>query len=324
MGSHIFLTSEKNFKKCLEYGICGGIFHPFERTNSEIIAGFEAIRPGDFVFFYVKNIGVYGLWKVTSQSFFDEFDIWGEEGRSFPYKVCFEPTIRQFSRPIVLSDILDLRDKGRIWTFELGTFTKKSHQPITTEESKELMRLLLRNNPILRPVTPIPKPYSSNGVALPLKLETDRKGQIKIEGYLNAWFMRSFACGKLRDIVGEYHDFLNYIPTSFNTVMDIFLTHVTSVDSVDILHKFTCIELKTGMCTENDLNQIIKYENWLVRKLANGDSEMVQSMLIAFDFQDKVLEYVRKRRLIEQKTVRLLKYQVTAERDDIMLAEVEL
>jgi len=84
MGSHIFLASQKNFKKCLEYGIYGGISHPFERTNSEIIAGFEAIKLGDFIFFYVKNIGVYGLWRVTSHPFFDEFDVWQEEGRTFP------------------------------------------------------------------------------------------------------------------------------------------------------------------------------------------------------------------------------------------------
>ncbi|OGO05991.1 MAG: hypothetical protein A2Y60_00790 [Chloroflexi bacterium RBG_13_54_9] len=323
MGNHIFLVSQENFRKCLEYGVYGGISHPFERTNSEIIAGFEAIGPGDFIFFYVRNVGVYGIWKAQGRPFFDEADIWGRADQTYPYRVCFEPTIRQFPRPIALSDILDLRDKGKIWTFDLGTFTKKSHQPITTEESKELIRLLLRNNPIFYPVGQVPEPYSSNGVELPLKLETDKKGQIKIEGYLNGWFMRAFAHGRLKDIIGEYHDFLNHVPTSFNTVMDVFLTHITTVDSVDILHKFTCVELKTGLCTEGDLNQIVKYENWLVRKIASGDSEMVQSMLVAFDFQDKVLEYVRKRKLIEEKTVRLLKYRVIKEQDDIVLAEVE-
>jgi len=323
MGNHIFLVGKENFEKCLEYGVYGGISHSFERTNSEIIAGFEAIRPGDFIFFYVKNIGIYGLWKVTSMPFLDEHDIWGREDQLYPYRICFEPTIREFRKPIALSDILDLRDKGKIWTFDLATITKKSHQPITTEEGKELIRLLLRNNPIFYPPTQISKPYSTREVALPLKLETDRKGQIKIEGYLNAWFMRSFAQGKLKSLIGEYYDFLNYIPTSFNTVMDIFLTHVTTVDSVDILHKFTCIELKTGTCTEVNLNQIIKYENWLVRKLAGGDSEMVQSILVGFDFQDKVLEYVQKRRLIEEKTVRLLQYRVAREQDDIGLTEIE-
>ena len=135
--------------------------------------------------------------------------------------------------------------------------------------------------------------------------------------------MRSFVSGRHKDIIGEYRDFLNFVPTSFNKVMDIFLTHVTEVDGVDVLHKFTCIELKTGTCTEEDLNQIIKYENWLTRRLADGDSEMVQSILVAFNFQDKVSEYVQKRRLIEEKTVRLLKYQVNSEQNDLILAEIQ-
>lgn len=323
MGNHVFLVGQENFKKCLEYGVYGGIYHTFERTNSEIIAGFEGIRPGDFIFFYVKNVGVYGLWKATSRPFLDEADIWGRKDQLYPYRVCFEPSIRDFPKPIALSDILDLRDKGKIWTFDLGTFSKKSHHPITTDEGKELIRLLLRNNPIFHPLAPILRPYPNKETVLPVKLETDSKGQIKIEGYLNAWFMRSFAQGRFKSLIGEYYDFLNHVPTSFNTVMDIFLTHITSVDSIEILHKFTCMELKTGLCTEDNLNQIIKYENWLIRKLANGDNEMVQSILVAFDFQDKVLEYVRKRKLIEEKTVRLVKYQVAREQNDIMLTEIE-
>jgi len=105
--------------------------------------------------------------------------------------------------------------------------------------------------------------------------------------------------------------------------MDIFLTHVTPVDGVDILHNFTCIELKTDICIEENLNQIIKYENWLVRKLASGDNEMVQSILVGYDFHDKVLEYVRKRKLIEEKVVRLIKYKVNNEENDISLQEID-
>ncbi|MBA7687756.1 hypothetical protein ES703_96225 [subsurface metagenome] len=257
MGNHIFLASKENFEKCLEYGVYGGISHSLERINSEIIAGFEAISPGDLIFFYVRNIGIYGLWRARSRPFLDEErDVWRRKDQFYPYRVCFEPSIRYFPKPIALSDVLDLRDKGKIWTFDLGTFTKKSHHPITTEEGKELIRLLLRNNPIFYPLTEISEPFSATQDALPLKLETDRKGQIKIEGYLNAWFMRSFAQGKLKSLIGEYYDFLNYIPTSFNTVMDIFLTHVTTVDSVDILHKFTCIELKTGTSSPRPAHSI--------------------------------------------------------------------
>ena len=322
MGNHIFLVSEKHFTKCLDYGVYGGISHTNERINSEIIASFEAIKPGDFVFFYVRNVGVYGLWKATSRPFQDKNDIWGEKDQKFPYRVCFEPSIRRFSKPIVLSDILDLRDKGKIWTFDLGAIMRKNHNPITTDESKELIRLLLRNNPIFHPVSPIVEPYPIRNVTLPISLATDNKGRIRYEGFLNAWFMRSFVSGRHKDIIGEYRDFLNFVPTSFNKVMDVFLTHVTEVDGIDVLHKFTCIELKTGICTEENLNQIVKYENWLSRKLADGDSEMVQSILIGFDFDDKVREYVQKRKLIEEKTVRLLQYRVNPQADDIILSEV--
>ena len=322
MSSHIFLVTQDRFPTCLKYGVYGGISHPLERINAEVIAGSEAIRPGDFVFFYVKNVGVYGLWKATTQPFFDKRKIWRDKEQDFPYRVCFEPVIQHFSKPISLSDILDLRDKAKLWTFDLGTIGKKSHHPITTDEGKELIRLLLRNNPISQPTAAIPEPYISNGVALPLRLDTNRRGQMKIEGYLNAWFMRQFSRGNLKDIIGEYHDFLNFVPTSFNTVMDIFLTHVRTLDSINILHKFTCIELKTGLSTEKDLNQIIRYENWLVRKLAAGDSEMVQSILVALDFQGEVLKYVQRRRLIEEKTVRLIRYRVSQDQDNIILTEI--
>jgi predicted RNA-binding protein with PUA-like domain len=321
MGYHIFLTGQENFKKCLECGVYGGASHPLERINSEIIASFQAIKPGDFIFFYVRNVGVYGLWRATSTSFFDPSDFWDDKEQKFPYRVCFEPSIRHFPKPIALSDILDLRDKGKIWTFDLGAIRLKNHNPITTDEGKEIIRLLLRNNPVFHSVAHISKPYLSNNNELPLNLMTDNKGHIRYEGYLNAWFMKSFVSGKLKEIIGEYRDFLNYVPTSFNKVMDIFLTHVTSVDGVDVLHNFTCIELKTDICTEKDLNQIVKYEHWLVRKLAGGDDEMVQSILVGFDFQDKVLEYVEKRKLIEEKTVRLLKYRVDQEKQDITLVE---
>jgi len=133
--------------------------------------------------------------------------------------------------------------------------------------------------------------------------------------------MEAFANGRLKEIIGDYSDYINYVPTSFNKIMDIFLTHVTNVDGVDILHKFTCIELKTGTVTEEDLNQIIMYENWLIRKLAQGDSDMVQSMLVGFEFDERVLEYRDKRRVIEEKTVRLLKYIVDEEKREITLVE---
>ena len=326
MGYHILLTKLDNFKVCMERGVYGGIYSTgspkSEQMNSEVIAGFAGIKIDDFVFLYVKNVGLYGLWKVICDPFYDDKPVWNDPKQTFPYRICFAPVVREFSRPVALSDVLDLRDKGKIWTFDLGAFTRKSHHPITTDEGKELIRLLLRNNPIYAPTKPIPNPYLPEARRpLPIRLDCAKKGRLIYEGYLNAWFMQAFAHGRLKGIIGDYSDFINHVPTSFNKIMDIFLTHVTNVDGVDILHKFTCIELKTGTITEEDLNQIIMYENWLMRKLAQGDSQMVQSILVGFEFDEKVLSYRDKRCAIEEKTVRLLKYRVDQEKQDITLEE---
>ncbi len=329
MGYHIFLAGENSFNVCVERGVYGGAHaagtRKSKQMNSEVVASFASIRVGDFVFFYVKGRGIYGLWRVTQGPFYDTERIWSETDQIYPYRVCFEPAVRRFSNPIAISDILDLRDKGKVWTFDLGTIMRKSHFPITSDEGKELIRLLLRNNPVYIEPGEIPNPYRPrHPQPLPLSLEQDRRGRLRYEGYLNAWFMRAFAAGKLKELIGDYADFLNFVPTTFNTVMDVFLTHVTKVGSMEILHKFTCMELKTGLVKEEDLRQVIRYESWLTRKLADGDSEMVQSILVGFDFDPKVVSYCAKRKTIDEKTVRLIKYRVDPQGNDLILEEVDL
>jgi hypothetical protein len=133
--------------------------------------------------------------------------------------------------------------------------------------------------------------------------------------------MRSLARGELKDLLGDYREFLNLVPTTFNKVMDIFLTHVTTIDSIDVLYKYTCIELKTDRATEQDLAQVLRYEDWLARKLAVGDHEMIQTILVARRFAGAVVDYVRNRQLIEEKTVRLISYTVADDRQNLELQE---
>ena len=322
MGYHIFLVGQDNFEVCLRHGVYGGASVERPQTNADIIASFSAIRSGDTIFFYVTNSGIYGLWRATTGTFFDSTPLWGDRQQLYPYRVCFDPIIRRFPKPIGLSDVLDLRDRGLIWTFDLNTLRRKNHNPITAAEGNQLIRLLLRNNPVFEAVAPISDQYPPQDTSLPIDLAINSQGRLKFEGFLNAWLTRQFVESRLRNLIGEYHDILNYVPTSFNTVMDIFLTHVTEFDSVDILHKYTCIELKTGQAGEKELHQLIRYENWLVRKLASGDAEMVQPIMVAHEFDEPLLAYVRGRQKIESKTVRLLSYRVDEARSVVSLEEL--
>jgi hypothetical protein len=152
------------------------------------------------------------------------------------------------------------------------------------------------------------------------ELSSGQSGRVGYEGWMNAWFMKSLVKGELTDLLGDYREFLNLVLTIFNKVMDIFL-HVTTVDSIEILHKFTCIELKSDRATKQDLRQVLRYEDWLSRKLAAGDNEMIQSILVARRFADSVIAYVKNYLRIEEKTVRLITYNVAYDNQDIELQE---
>ena len=158
------------------------------------------------------------------------------------------------------------------------------------------MRLLLRNNPIRKPTKPIDDPYLRPAAAPSIKIDfscNNQPGQIRYEGWLNAWLMDALSQGKFQELFGEYKEFLNLVPTTYNKVMDAFLTHIAEIDGMEVLYKFRCIELKTDRASLDDLTQILKYEEWIRRRLAAGDSHMVQSILLAHSFSADVVEYVR-------------------------------
>jgi hypothetical protein len=322
MGAHILLASKNNFEICTKHGVYGCVMPSKEWNRAEVIAGILTILPGDLIFFYVKNEGIYGLWRAIGKPYFDETKIWEADQQVFPYRISFEPATGHFPKPISISDMLDLRDKGRIWTFDLNPVQRKNQYKITMDEARELLRLLLRNNPIRQRPLDTPDPYASSVRSeIDVELASGKGGRVRYEGWLNAWFMRSLARDELKDLLGDYREFLNLVPTTFNKVMDIFLTHVTTVDSLDVLHKYTCIELKVDRATEQDLAQVLRYENWLARKLAAGDAEMIQSILVARRFADTVIDYVGARKRIEEKTVRLITYCVTYDGKRIDLQE---
>jgi hypothetical protein len=324
MGAHIFLVGENNFDICVKRGVYGCVFPSTEKNRAEVIAGILSIQSNDLVFFYVKNRGIYGLWKVIDEPFYDETKVWDNDQQLFPYRFCFQSTVGHFPKPVLLSDVLDLRDKGRIWTFDLNPVQQKNQYKITMDEARELLRLILRNNPIRNQPQHVSDPYVPiTREKIEPSIKSVKGSQLQYEGWLNAWFMASLAKGELKNIFGDYREFLNLVPTTFNKVMDVFLTHVTSIDSIDVTYKYTCIELKIDRATESDLSQILRYEDWLARKLADGDNEMVQSILVASRFTDSVIDYIQKRKLIEEKTVNLMSYRVTENDKSIELKTLE-
>jgi hypothetical protein len=221
MGAHIFLVGEDNFDVCIERGVYGCVMPSKEWNRGEIVSGILSIQTGDLVFFYVKNKGVYGLWKVIGEPYFDETRIWPSKEQTFPYRFSFEASVGQFEKPISLNDVLDLHDKGRIWTFDLNPVQQKNQYKITMDEARELIRPLLRNNPIRVVPSPIKNPYK---VMTTTKVDVDfssREGnRLRYESWLNAWFIRALSRGELKGLLGDYREFINLVPTFLLSVFD--------------------------------------------------------------------------------------------------------
>jgi hypothetical protein len=183
MGAHILLASQKNFEMCSKRGVYGCVMPSKDWNRAEVVAGILSILPGDLVFFYVKNRGVYGLWKVVGDPYFDETKVWADDQQLFPYRISFEPTVGHFPRPVSISDILDLRDKGQIWTFDLNPVQRKNQYKITMDEARELLRLLLRNNPIRLQPRAISDPYAPpKRGEVDVEFTSNKAGQVRYEG----------------------------------------------------------------------------------------------------------------------------------------------
>jgi len=245
----------------------------------------------------------------------DETPIWSSLDKVYPYRILIQSTAHTFSNPIYLSDLFDLRDKNALWSW-LG-IVKRSVQIFTDSECSEFRKLLFRNNPFGPSGRGISDPYAPlDQKPLPINLTSDKKGRIITsgapEGHLTAWLMGKLARRELKDLFGEYTDYINFLPTSYGKEMDILLLN----EIKDYFYKpatrlsgCTILELKADKCSVKDLSQTLKYEDWLIKKKCEGDSEMVHSVIVAHRFDNKVIDYVTKKQEIEGHSPRLINYR---------------
>jgi len=310
MAAYIFVVDEDNFELCVERGVCGCPRHEKPRINARAIADVAGIRAGANIGFYVKGVGIYGFFKAKGPAFYDETLIWRNPDQVLPYRALIEPTDSTFEKPIALSDLYDLADKDILWSWR-GIVQRDCH-PFTNMEAFEILRLLHRSNPWASSRKFVTNPYiPQDPKPLPIHIKADTSGRIVTEGgpeaFLMAWLLREFSGGKLKEIFGNYTDYINYVPTSYRKEMDILLLHETP-EPHRVLTSCTIVELKAGKCETKDLSQIIRYEDWLVKKKCSGDSGMVRSIIVAHHFDSNVVSYVRQRAEIEGRIVKLVKY----------------
>lgn len=100
MAVHIFVLNEENYEKCILNGVAAIPYKNKANTMDALISRMALIREGDH----------------------DTQKIWPQEEQLYLLRIRIDNSKYVFPTPIQLSDIYDLRDTGKIWTFTLKRF----------------------------------------------------------------------------------------------------------------------------------------------------------------------------------------------------------
>lgn len=324
MAAHIFTVSEENYRVCIDRGLVAIPEAKEGRSHDNVVDGLisrlYAIKENDYVLMY--NIGskkLKGIWQVEGAPFYDETQVWKD--RVYPFRCKIRFSEYTFANSLDLDDINDLRNSGKIWTWALQRATgTNSVFSISNAELNILVIEFIKKNPFVfqKQFVPAPYPFHSKNLHEYLHfIGNEPKYEFTIMALLND----AFACEQNKDIFGNYSDFLCYVPTNLGKEMDIMLMFSNPIDPSQVF-SYDIIEVKRGEFDLAALKQLIGYESWFLQKKVAGDLNMVRSTAIAKHFSDDVIDYVKKRRDIEKKPIKLLEYSYSNQRLELKMSNL--
>lgn len=309
MAAHFFTVSEGNYKICVEKGLVAipeADGKMKDNINDGLISRLTGIKEDDYVFLYVmKSKSIHGVWQIEGAPFYDETQVWADN--TYPFRCKIKCTQFNFPNSLRRDDILDLQSAGKIWTlaFKRATGTNSMFS-ISNEELQIILTEFVKKNPFSAQKTRIMQPYPFHEGNIIQKLHFF-DGKPKYESTIMALLNAGFAKGDYTEIFGNYSDFLCYVPTSLEKEMDFLLIFDNPFCKGQIV-SYDIIEVKREEFDISALTQLISYESWFLQKKISGDSNMLRTTAIAKTFSDDVIQYVKQRKQIENKPIKLLRY----------------
>jgi len=342
MRSHVFVVNERTFPTCRNRRVCAtgvrgipedysalvdaNIQHP-QKQYFSLICDIACTRPGDLVFFYERQEGFHGIYVVDGPPYFDASiiqDIDGSNGQVVDGQWPFRIPIRleaYFERPVPEERLFTTRDRETcFWTWFYrklqGARGCNSLDPAATTK---LIELLIKENaratksPPFEPYEPSqPQPMSP-----PLYAAKDED---PLEDCLRWWIAQNVDSPEntpLRELLGPASHlewFANNVPfhvTGKN--IDFLCYHVNRDGDVPpIRYKYSVIELKRHTANTDDLMQLLGYARWVAGRLAEGETEIVQPILLAKKIPTKVQQYAVAA-AFNDLGIRLVEYKVVSD-----------
>ena len=329
----IFIVNDDTWEEHKKVGIAAIndplTTHPKNKNanaaRQSAIAELSGIRPGDILFFN-RMVSekhppeLLGIFESTSKSYFDPNPLFPgakHVNKKLPFRVEFK-FVRNFPNPVNIDEIWALKDKGKIWTLQQSRGDAVGVHAcvgITRIEAKFIERLLMVNNIVEGPKV-VQQTTQKNKLPLPIDFKIDKEGMLHYEAVLKAILLEDFANGKHKEIFGEYDDFIPYVPTGARKEIDILLL---KYNGDDILW-YQILELKHDKFTMRELQKLITYEKWIIRNRAENPLQ-VYPVAIARDFNEDVIDFVKRRSDYKERPIRIIKYHFDKDTKSVNLKE---
>jgi len=284
MRAHVFITNSDTFPVVRDNGFWGGgikgIPSRYEDTIKEnlidgrkpylkMIVDILGTRIGDVVFFYERQVGFHGIYKIVSKPFFDPTPI-GSVGFNCPLRVKLE-CINYFPLPIPENLLFSSKEyESMCWSwFYRKIQGARGVNTINPETAQVLIELLvkLNGNAINKPKSMRNYP---NGDVREINLPIGRlneNGKVLLEDILRGWLISNIDNPNhedMRKIFGPVEDiewFANNIPYHVTRKnIDVLVYHKnTKYTGYPLRYKYTVVELKKDKAEAKDVSQVIEY-----------------------------------------------------------------
>ncbi len=301
-----------------------------------------ALKPGDKVFFYVKDdMCLYGVFSVASEPYFCQDGLFNDPGEEYPLRFNFDVD-RWFDNPIPVSELARLIEGGLLYS--ITTFERDQNAPfrgirqITNQEGAMLGELLLKYNPKqdfgkkrsyshpklnarleleelidrVNQGTRLTKPHIAEFTRIPVANKSKwiyiAQYENSLQGYVYYSLRRGLSNVKQDIDVNNFTECLMEIPMlkaqQFRS--DILCLYGNGQSGT---HFYTIIEIKRDRrISIDDLSQLIGYMK--TYSAAKGiPFDCIEGLYISNEFEQDAVDYLRNRKKVEKENpVRLIEY----------------
>jgi len=335
MKAHVLITSNETFPVCrdrLFWGIgvedCPNEFEKWlspansKKAYLKMLVDMMGIDIGDLVFLYERQVGFHGVYKVKDALFFDTTRVCDSGGRvvgeHWPLRITLE-CLYYFPRAVA-EDLLfstpHYESVFWIWTYRKNQGPRGCNT-ITPEATEALVELLVKVNGAAGVYEGLEKyaPDASKRVEFCLRRVDER---LALEDFLRGYLLARIGNGnELDDIFGPREDIEwvgNNVPYHISRKnIDLLAFHTNlKYTAVPLRYKYSVVELKKDTVQARDVSQVLQYSRWVAGRLANGEVEMVQPILVAYDFSRAALRKAKDQEFNKTGII-LAKYRAVSE-----------